>query len=426
MPKPLAALPLAVPLLALGGMASMVLGFHREGAGVAALLLVVPAVAALGLRTAQRASGAIVFASAALGYALPLAWACASASSQPIVGPPSATVPTPIVALVAIGLSAAFGALGAGVAHGAARPIVERALRVAAGMTIASLVVATAVGATHSGRESPASFLQSLDATPIANQTGPLARVYAWDGSPVTIHGATFVTQHRVGEGVEHIEPRPPFASTRSCALAIARHGDERIHPIRFFADAEDACPSVRVRYVPDYRGHDAFVVEQGRGATFDPLLAIDGDTLERVTLVPEDVGAELGPPTSWRIGSMIAAAIALLFFVASARRRPLPVVMEGEHVGSGWVRFQDSAPRFVSHLTREIAGPVLAIGAPGGETYRIDGGVPTHARIVKGTRASFEQDALRARAAFSCLALATATLALAPLVASVMSGTSF
>lgn len=435
--SPFFALALLLPLLALAGGAGIVIGFSFEGGAIPAIAVLVPLAAALGALALKRQVGpaaAIVAAFAALGYVGPLWIASISILDAPIVSSVwrcgTANVTTGMfLAIASVVSSLGTGALGALIAHAAKRRRSEIALRVIAAAVIAGLLALTAVLATHGPRESRSSFLASLAVTDLPRVSTPMATADAWDTAPTEIAGATFVVQHRIGEGVTTTDFRPARGVGRSCALLVLRGAREERHTIAYLYDqgeVRERCPDLRVRYVPSYRGHDAFVIERSSsepGATWYPQAVIDGATLASTSLVARDVPS-VGPPPSWLVGVLLAGALALLFFVASARARThADEGLEGEHTGKGWVRFTSSAPRFVPSLVGTEAGPVIFRGAVEATSYRDDGGASHASRVVPGTRETLRGEAHQSRAAFSCLAIAAAALALAPLAAAAVYG---
>lgn len=435
--SPFFALALLVPLLALAAGAGIVIGFSLEGGAIPAIAALVPLAAAIGAIALRRQVGpaaAIVGAFAALGYGGPLWIASTSILDAPIVasgwrcGTAEVTAGM-FLAIASVVSSLGTGTLGAFVARAATRRRTELALRVIAATAIAALLALTAVLATHGPRESRSSFLASLTVTELPRVTTPMATADAWDTAPTEIAGATFIVQHRIGEGVTTTELEPARGVGRSCALLVIRGAREERHSIAYLYDkgeVRERCPDLRVRYVPSFRGHDAFVVERAfsdASTAYYPQTVIDGSTLESTSLAAHDVPT-VGPPSSWLFGVMLAGAIALLFFVASARARPSEELgLEGEHTGKGWVRFTSSAPRFVPALVGTEAGPVVFRGAVEATSYRDDGGASHGSPVALGTRETLRAEAHQARAAYSCLAIAAAILALAPLVSAAIYG---
>lgn len=439
--SPFFALALLVPLLALAAGAGIVIGFSFEGGAIPAIAVLVPLAAALGAVALKRQVGpaaAIVGAFAALGYAAPLWIASISILDAPIVSSGwrcgTADVTTAIfLAIASVVTSLGTGTIGALVAIAARRRRTEIALRVIAATSIAALLALTAVLATHGPRESRNSFLASLTVTDLPRVTTPMATADAWDTPPTEIAGATFIVQHRVGEGVTTTDFRPARGVGRSCTLVVMRGAREERHNIAYLYDqgeVRERCPELRIRYVPSFQGHDAFVIERSsadptsdRTAAWYPQAVIDGATLGSTSLAARDAPS-IGPPPSWLVGVLFVGALALLFFVASARARPdAGLGLEGEHTGKGWVRFTSSAPRFVPALVGTEAGPVIFRGAVEATSYRDDGGASHGSQVVLGSRDTLRGEAHQARAAFSCLAIAAAALALAPLVAAAVYG---
>ncbi|CAN5592430.1 hypothetical protein BH09MYX1_BH09MYX1_29090 [soil metagenome] len=435
--SPFFALALVVPLLALAAGSALLVGSSFEGGSVATITCCVPIAAALGAFMRRRRAGptaGIVAASAALGYAVPIFVAALVALREPIATSSSSSFALhcgtgelgfgSVAVFGSLFGSLGMGAIGVGIAALAKRRRVETALRAFAAATIATLLALTAMLARHGARESAATYLDSLAATRRVIVDTPMAKLEAWDGPPVTIAGASFVVQHRVGEGVTTTDLTPPRGSARSCAVVVHRGAVEERHTVSYAYGSDEACPELRVRWVPRYRDRDAFVVERmfaGTRPTWAPALVIDGATLNASDLEPRDVGT-LGPPHGWLFGVLGSGAIALLCFVASARASAAVAAgREGEHTGEGWVRFEGAAPRFARELVGEGRGPVLLRGRDLALGYRSDGGASHDAEIVLGTNASVERDALQQRAGFSCLAIAAAVLALAPLLAAMI-----
>jgi hypothetical protein len=434
--SPFVAVALIVPLLALAGGAAVVLGFSIEGGTVAIATLLVPIAAILGARALHRRgpSARIVAAFAALGFSLPIFLACSSTLGEPLVGGWSCGTgklsDAMTYALLALGGSTVLGVLGALAPRLARTRAGEIALRALATLAITTLLALTAVAATHGARESPATWLASEPARVIEPRHDAFESMESWDGPPTELDGASFVLEHRVGEGVTTTDLRPPRGRARSCTLVVKRGGvEERVNVAYLYGEYE-VCPAVRVRHLADLKpspitgARDAFVVERRLSPTdpYSPSSALDGETLTPRTLRPADV-RRLGPPHAWLWGVLFGGAIALVCFVASARAPRATKGIEGTHRGDGWVTLVDAAPRFFPSLTGVASGPVVLRSTALTASYRDDGGVAHDAEVIVGSHDEIASERRLARAAWSALALGIALLALAPLLASAAFG---
>ncbi len=416
----------------------MVLGFSLDGGSVAVAIVLVPLAAVLGAQALHRRVGPaarIVAAFASIGWVLPIFLACTSALSEPLVGGgwgcgTGKLSLAAACAIAALGGTTAGALVGVGVAKLARARAGEVALRAAATVALTALLGLAAIASTHGARESPATWLDSIPATTVPGNHDVFATAESWDGPATEVHGASFVLQHRVGEGVTTTDLAPPRGRARSCALLVTRGGVEQRINVAYLYEANDACPSVRIRWVEHVadapgRGSDAFIVERtlSPNGPYYPTGALDGASLEQRTLRPADV-TNVGPPRAWLWGVLFAGALALTCFVTSARATSrAPEGVEGNHTGKGWVTLVDAAPRFFPALTEIAPGPVLLRATAATPTYRGDGGVAHDADVLVGSRQALRAERLQARGAWAALALGVALLALVPLVAAASFG---
>ena len=253
-----------------------------------------------------------------------------------------------------------------------------------------------------------------IDTLPIAGELSPVAP-FDCDVSSTAVTCAprkeTFVV-------AGHTLRRRCHATGR-CELRIATEGDGATDDHGWASSDGAATGTVRI-------GDDAGLLLVGREAAFDLR---DGGRL--IDVDATRVASAVSPPRAWTWIGLAGLYLGLLAIAAALRRmreRRFLAVARSGRVASGVIAFDDAEHPRRAHVLRATPdGPVLALptGLTPPPSYRDPGHGPPW-RTFPGTRAEALDRNRTAEVTSWLVALASAALATAPLLAALRAGLLF
>lgn len=402
----------------------------RKGVGIA-LLTIVPALVAVGVRAVTKAERFSVLGSFIVLSAIVLAgFAWRSGRAIPRAGLISALLSLAWVPALAFGAVWALSAPMAGLGHRADSDVALYGLLLLPVMLFSTGAAILLPRLVHVRRWDPALRTASVIAVVLAAAAAGNALSRAGRPDPdayvasLPVAGELEIGDaiQLAGRSLEYVR-RPPRLA-RPSTLTFLERNDCLLQHVRedFVASAEDgACPRIRVRV--DRRG-DVAVVEVAADGAFVPKRALSPVTGEWGDLSPRAFADRLGVPVGWTVSCVLALVLAFVLAVLARRLRARAAALSGDdavHEGRGWLALGDGRRVHAARATALPAGPVTVVlegvEAAGGGGYREGQRSPEVQEVRAGTLRDQRRSLDDHATSLAATALTVAVFAATPLV---------